>query len=311
MKKEFLTYSQYINKLNEGGNAFKELDHFTMEDSPLILSEVRKFLREVLKLNDSDYKVVGSFQKKRKKDLVNDIDVVVAINTLTRFKNIEDSKEVYLEIVNMVVDGGYEYRNSVGIGCVSVKYPIQGKFFQIDILPVNSLDWGTWSYYSPNLLQKESEYKGLYRNAMFEAIAKAIKSDIVYYEEDVNDYIRKGDIKSYYRYRYTRNFGLYIVKEQNEGKRKIIYKKEKSSYRLISDSPDRVVKILLGENTESKNCMTFEDVWKKVSSDNYIYKDLLPEILENYRVIIEDRQKNTLPIEVANYLSGEVEDEYV
>lgn len=305
------TYRQYLNKLNEGGKAFKDLTYYDSSQLNVILMGVRTFLKTILNLNDFDYKVVGSWGKKKKDEKLNDIDVIVSINSLSRMKNVTENKQIYKEIIDMVVDAGYEYRNSSGIGVISVKYPIQtGKYFQIDLIPVHSMEWGEFSYYSPSLITDESKYKGLYRNDMFEAIAKTLKFDQVYYETDLSDGITKGDVKSYYRYRYLRNFGLYKILEYNVGKRKLKYKKDYDNFTLVSDNPKRVIEILLGSG-EPEDFKTFEAVWGKMNNPTYKYFDLLPKIIQNFKVIVADRQHNALPIEIEEYLKSDVEDEYV
>ncbi len=307
-----ITYKKYMDMIFEGGKAFKDITYFDYEEYPLVLTATRNFLKNVLKLNDYEYKVVGSYDKKRKKEPINDIDIILAINTLTRFKNIEEDKQVYDIIEEILIDSGIEYRKSVGIGAISVKYQVDSnRYVQIDLLPVNNMEWGEFSYYSPNIRKQESKYKGLYRNALFEAIAKSIKFDVLEYTEDFNDYIRKGDVLSYYRYVYKRNFGLYKVKETQVGKRKLIYEKDKSTYTFVSDFPEKVVSILLGDGYKTKDCMTFEEVYNIVKSDEYIYKDLFDEIIKNFTIIVVDRQKNELPVEIKEYISGETEEEYI
>lgn len=294
MKKVFLTYKDFIN---EGGNAFKKIVRFEFDDKNKIFERVIEIMEKDLDFKLSEYSIVGSFNSKE--DEIGDIDLVIhpkekIFNFSSLDKTYDNLDKLSKRIGNHKDLKINDQRISKTLGVFSLSSKIGNKNVQIDLIPVPNKEWGTWSYHSPNT--EVSTYKGLYRNALLEAIAKSIHFDIEYYSKDEETkYIKEGDVKSYTRYRYLRNAGLWTVREVNKGTRVLRYEKERETYSPESDNPDKVISLLLGNKNSADKYLTFESVLNEISKKNWKNTELLPTILENFRIIIEDRQKNEVP----------------
>lgn len=289
----YITFNQFQNILYEGGNAFDNLYYFGSTDKPIIEEKVESFLKSC-NIPPEKYKICGSFPTKESD--IGDIDVIIQNDKFT-FSELEDTYN-NLDILESQVPTNYTTKISKTLGVVSVLFDIEkGKQIQIDMIPVESLKWGAWSYWSPS--KKASEYKGLYRNALLEAIAKTLHFEVEKYTKDEStEYFSTDDVKSYYRFRYLRNAGLWKVKEVNKGKTIFNYEKIRDTYTKVTNEPNKVISILLGSTLEAKNFLTFESVLNYISNPNWVFYPILSKILENFKIIIVDRQKNAMPKEV-------------
>lgn len=106
----------------------------------------------------------------------------------------------------------------------------------------------------------------MYKNALLKAIATSIKFDFEYYSKfEETECIKEGDIKSYSRYKYLRNVGLWKVKEINIGTYILRYKKNQCV--PVSHNVDEVIKLLLGEYITDKY-ITVEKIVDIISKPN-------------------------------------------
>jgi hypothetical protein len=288
----YLQFNDY-SKLFEGGAAFDNMERFSNEDKPVIVEKVTELLNEI-GYDPKDWKIAGSFNIKREN--IGDIDIVL-YDSKFKFDDLDKTYENIDLIAKKVEKAGHKtIKKSKTLGVLSIKMKVSPKrYAQIDIIPVPSLKWVYWSYFAPE--KSQSDYKGLYRNALLEAIAKSLHFRIEKYtKEEETEYFKEGDVKSYLRYRYIRNSGLWTVKEVNVGKRVFNYQKERETYTRITHNKDRIIKYLLGKGN-ADDYKTFESVWKVISDKNWGNFELLPTILENFKIIIVDRQGNQLPSE--------------
>jgi hypothetical protein len=91
------------------------------------------------------------------------------------------------------------------------------------------------------------------------------------------------------------------VKEENKGKSVVNYEKVKETYKRITNDPDTIIKILLGKG-KAKDYMTFESIFEVISDSNWENAEYLDDILEAFRVLIEDRNNFEMPSEVKKLL---------
>lgn len=284
-------------KIFEGGRAFDDLSNFTAKNSNEIKDEVISLMEEQFGLNSNQWAIVGSFNNKKGDTEINDIDITIKIDAISTAKIDHPNKIdiVLSNIQNKLKDLRIKSRKFSIINTVSGRLRIrEGRYIQIDLIPVTSLTWGTFIYHSPR--PTLSKYKGLYRNALIEAVAKSIHFNEIKYEKDQR-YFKKGDIKSYTRYRMIKNAGLWTVVEQNEGVRKPNYKKIQNTYTMITDDSKKIINILLGVKDLEK-VTTFESVWNIVKSKEFKYNNLLKDIINNFKIIIVDRLRMELPDDV-------------
>lgn len=286
------SYKEFLKILNEGGNAFSSVYYFNHSDKESIKHTIVQILE---KMKIQKYSIAGSF--KNKEVDIGDVDVVIYDERYS-FESLDDTYKNLDLIGESALDSFEDVKISKTLGVYSVLAEVESqKKIQIDFIPVPSLEWGEWSYYSPS--KEESSYKGLYRNALLEAIAKTLHFDVIKYgKEDSNEFIEEGSIKSYFRFRYLRNAGLWKVKEYNKGKKKLNYAKDRDTYELVTYKPNQVISILLGEELKASNYMTFESVLNHISNPTWKYYKKIKTILENFKIIIVDRQRNPLPQEV-------------
>lgn len=284
----------YEDFIFEGGNAFDDIQSYKSDDKDKILNKVSDFLRERLGLSKEEFVTVGSFKNITSGKSFNDLDVVVKANNFmdTELETFEDVSKVLSKIEEKLNKSRVKTRKFPSIGLVTCRMRVDdGKYIQLDIFPVNSLDWGESIYYSPN--PKATDYKGLYRNALFEALAKSIHFNQISYENEEPPF-KKGDIKQYNRYRFIRNLGLWTVVEENVGKRKLVYKKIQDTYEKVTDDYDEFIRTILGEYSR-EDVKTFDQVWNIITKENYKHTELIPKIIENFEIIIVDRLKEKLP----------------
>jgi len=294
-----LLFEQYqklkkIEQVFEGGRAFDDLSNFTAANSNEIKNEVIQLMEEKFGLNSNQWAIVGSFNNKKDSSEINDIDIVVKIDALStiNLNHPKDIDRVLTNIENKFKNLKIKSRVFSIIGVVSARLRIrENRYIQVDIIPVTNLNWGTFIYHSPR--PTESKYKGLYRNALIEAVAKSVHFNEVKYETDQR-YFKESEVKSYTRYRMIKNAGLWSVVEQNEGVRKPKYVKIQNSYTSITDDPKKIINILLGTD-DLESIKTFESVWGIVSSKTFKHHKVLNEIIKNFKIIIEDRLRMEIP----------------
>lgn len=293
---EYNEHIEYENNLQlfEGGRAFKDLSNFTAKNSNEIKEEVIKLMEDKFGLNSNQWAIVGSFNNKSGNTKINDIDIIVKIDAIStiNINHPKDIDRVLTNIQNKLKKIKIRSRKFSIIGVVSGRLKIRkNRYIQVDIIPVSNLNWGTFIYHAPR--PTESKYKGLYRNALIEAVAKSIHFNKVKYEIDQR-YFKKNDINSYTRYRMIKNFGLWSVVEKNKGIRKFKYEKIQNTYNFISNNPKRIISILLGVD-DLNNIKTFESVWKIVSSKNFKHNKVFSDIIKNFKIIIKDRLRMDVP----------------
>ena len=102
-----------------------------------------------------DFRFIGSFGKK---EWMNDIDVAVLGN--------------FDQCSNIIKSSGLKYKILNGFKQISFGFPFKEEIVQVDLMFSKNLDWSEFIYYSPNLLNHESEYKGVYRNLLLNSVCK-------------------------------------------------------------------------------------------------------------------------------------------
>lgn len=266
-----------------------------------IILEISNIMDSFFNFTESDYTIGGSFRNKSIDD-INDIDIILysqkdifkfntLIDTLENINKLEDiirRKDAQIKI--------NEYNRPTAI--FSFDYKIKNRVFPFELIPVVSKEWGEFNFLPPP--ENVSNYKLMYKNALLKAIATSIKFNFEYYSKsEETKCIKEGDIKSYTRYKYLRNVGLWKVKETNIGTYILRYKKNHCT--PVSHNVDEVIKLLLGEYITDKY-ITVEKIVDIISKPNWIHRELLPTILENYKIIVQERQRNKVPDIVKNIL---------
>ena len=167
------TFSQRADEVKaNGGNAVKGVSRINQRNVGWTFRNFMEVLGRELGLKRSHTAIIGSAGKKAPGESSGDIDI--AIEILHR----HDLRfDFYDFIISELERLDYAFKDMRQIGIISIAYPIisadgeqRGKFVQIDLMIVDSIEYAKWGYYSPDYVV--SEYKGLYRNELNFFIAK-------------------------------------------------------------------------------------------------------------------------------------------
>jgi hypothetical protein len=104
--------------------------------------------------NIKDYCYIGSFGKKFES---NDVDIAV----------IGDFEQV----IRILTKNQIEFKVQNGFNIISIGVSFKEQIVQVDLMFTDNLEWSKFIYYSPNLMEGESKYKGTYRNMLLSDLA--------------------------------------------------------------------------------------------------------------------------------------------
>lgn len=202
---------------------------------------ISHFLINGLGISEDQFRFIGSFGKK---EFSSDVDIAV----------LEES--VSLEVLSKIFDKtGIEYKIVKGFNQISFGYPFNGKIFQVDLMLSKSLDWTEFIYYSPNLLNGESQYKGIYRNLLLSAIL-ITESRIELEDGSISQRILRL------------NEGIIQVRKKMEGNSSVIQNEE-----FITNDSKEFIKIL----GLTGNCLTLESILNQMQ-----HRTNFNEIMERF-----------------------------
>jgi oligoribonuclease NrnB/cAMP/cGMP phosphodiesterase (DHH superfamily) len=142
----------------------------------------------------------------------------------------------------------------------------------------NNKDWSEYMYYSP--AEWDSEWKGLYRNSALSAISHYAG--------------RTGDDTEWNRKMLHFSTGLHDVNFSKKGKNgKLLKNGKEVSRKFVSQNPDEVIHLLLGDKFDSKDIKTWEDIFAAMESKDFEHKKDKKAI---YKRIIKDIEHKGYPI---------------
>ncbi len=292
-----------FSKIFEGGNAIKSSQRIKESEFEATMDSIKNVLFPILGIDPSaygkEYIVIGSIGKKKDpEETSGDLDIGYDSNWFSRKEGItqkECSKritEMLNEDLSEAIGHPVEIRNMPGLNIVSIGWPIEGNeekgIVQVDLIPVSSMEWAEFIYYSPNYKIGESKYKSAHRNWLLSAILSAKK--------EILDRDENGEIMDYDSPVLILSDGLFWHKKSYRGKLKPRLKnpqKIQGSERFITRDPKEFVDFVLGDGHSPEDIKTFEDLFKIINSPSFPLKDKLPEIKEKY---IEYLTKVGLPI---------------
>lgn len=203
--------------------------------SPIHISEyenvkywISHFLINGLGISEDQFRFIGSFGKK---EFSSDIDIAI----------LEES--INLEMLSRIFDKTkIEYKIVKGFNQISFGYPFTGKILQVDLMLSKNLDWTEFIYYSPDLLNGESQYKGIYRNLLMSAIL-ITESRIELEDGSISQIILRL------------NEGIVQVHKKMEGNVSVIQNEE-----FLTDDPKKFIEIL----GLSGSCLTLESIMNQI-----------------------------------------------
>jgi len=278
--KEYLI--EQMNLLKEGGNAIDGVSRINQENVAATMADAYNRLLPALGIKKEATALLGSTGKKNPHSSSGDVDLAVSIHALMRsHKNLKTMND----IIDFVAAKAQTVVKSVrilrGIGIVTMGYPIintdgkqEDEIVQFDLMLTDNVEFASWMYFSPH--EKDSPWKGLYRNSMLSAISHHAN--------------RQGDDEEWSRYLLHFNKGLTRVKESRKGKRGLLKNPKVVERKIPIKNADEIVAILLGPDFFAKDILTYEDVFHAFMSNKFLWKKSRKEIAK--RAVQDIHNKN-------------------
>jgi hypothetical protein len=162
-----------------------------------------------------------------------------------------------------------------------------------------NLDWSRFMYHSPNFIESESKYKGMYRNTLLMSIISESMREITKTTD-------KGEVEEYKSYVIRLEKGIFQVAKTFMGKKGSLVKTATLLHdqdKFITSTPEEVVKFAFGEGVNPSDVMTFENTWKLLMDPNFIHAGKVLGILNRFKTYLLSA-KMPMPSEaVADYPS--------
>lgn len=268
-----------------GGKAIKDVRPLHKTELISTYNWVKHNIIPLLGLSSDDIIPTGSFCKKPLSETYGDIDIAVNaskyLNEGLKFEEISSS-------INLILKESFETTHLKGFDQVSVKTPINGLekngFAQVDLMPTTSLRWAKFIYHSPNLSEQESKYKGAVRNALLMALISEPTKQINKLFED--------KIEEYQSLAIRFPTGLWNIKRSFKGKIGIVKKGTVLSSEYLTNEPQDIINISLGEDFKIDSANSFETLWEIIHQKSFIHKTNLNEIMTKFLVNLKSMQQN-------------------
>lgn len=302
METQKLKFCDFI-KIFEGGAAIKTARKIREDEFPKTLESIQYGLFPLLGLDPQkigeDYIVIGSIGKKKNpSDESGDLDLGYDGNIFSKNQGIsykDCSKRIY-EILTLNLKDilGFEPEINFlrGLNIVSIGWPIEGNpelgIVQLDLIPLSSMKWAKFIYYSPDYRFGESKYKSAHRNWLLSAILSA-KRNILASDD-------KGEVLDYESPVIILSDGLYLNSKTFRSKLKERLKNPKKiegGEKFITNDPQTFIDYTLGKGYTQDQIKTFESLFKIITSPNFEMKDKLPIIKERF---LEYMERTGLPV---------------
>jgi hypothetical protein len=301
MEKEYLRFGEFL-KLFEGGAAIKTARKIREDEFPKTLESIQQDLLPLLGIDPQklgeDYIIIGSIGKKKNpSDESGDLDLGYDGNIFSKKNGIsykDSSSKIYNILTSSLKDLlGFDPEINFlrGLNIVSIGWPIEGNpelgIVQLDLIPLSSMKWAKFIYYSPDYRFGESKYKSAHRNWLLSAILSAKRNVLASDEE--------GEVLDYESPVIILSDGLYLNTKTFRGKKGRVKnpKKIEGGQKFITNDPQEFIDYTLGKGYNQDQIKTFESLLKIITSPNFPDKDKLPIIKERF---VEYMERTGLPV---------------
>ena len=301
MEKEYLRFGEFL-KLFEGGAAIKTARKIREDEFPKTLESIQQDLLPLLGIDPQklgeDYIIIGSIGKKKNpSDESGDLDLGYDGNIFSKKNGIsykDSSSKIYNILTSSLKDLlGFDPEINFlrGLNIVSIGWPIEGNpelgIVQLDLIPLSSMKWAKFIYYSPDYRFGESKYKSAHRNWLLSAILSAKRNVLASDEE--------GEVLDYESPVIILSDGLYLNTKTFRGKKGRVKnpKKIEGGQKFITNDPQEFIDYTLGKGYNQDQIKTFESLLKIITSPNFPDKDKLPIIKERF---LEYMERTGLPV---------------
>ena len=289
-------FSQF-SKVFEGGAAIKTARRIREDEFPETLNHIKEVLFPLLGIDPNkqgeEYLIIGSIGKKKEpSDTSGDLDLGYDAPWFARTHGVGQKEtsakinELLREELPAVLGFDPEINYMKGLNIVSIGWPIGGDasrgIVQLDLIPLSSMDWAEFIYYSPNYKIGESKYKSAHRNWLLSAVLSARK--------EVLDRSDSGEVMDYDSPVLILSDGLYWHKKSYKGTRipRLKHsKKIEGSERFVTRDPQEFINFSLGPGYTINDVKTFEELFKIISNPRFDLYDKLPEIKERFLEYME------------------------
>jgi hypothetical protein len=286
-----LNFSEFV-RLNEGGAAIKTSRRIREDEFQGTLDHIKQTLFPILSIDptkrNDQYIIIGSIGKKKNpEDTSGDLDLGYDSSWFARTHNInvrEVSSFVYElleEKLQELLGFNPEINFLKGLNIVSVGWPIMGDvnkgIVQLDLIPISSMEWAEFIYYSPNYKIGESKYKSAHRNWLLAAILAA--------RREIIDNDESGEIMDYNSPVLILSDGLYWHTKSYRGKLKARLKNPKKiegSERFVTRDPQEFIDFALGPGYSLNDVKTLESLLGIIESPDFELSDKLPGIRDKF-----------------------------
>jgi hypothetical protein len=263
---KFLDYISEVQVLLEGGSAIKGAEKITQVEARHAIPDLLDKIAKVLDVDRKLVKATGSAGRKpADDDLSGDIDVIVEVRP----------GKVELALPKLAYDKE-TFRVMRGINVFSFAAKVADKLVQVDIMPVEDINYAEWSY-SANERDLKQGLKGAHRNEVLFAIAHLGNRNVL--SKDKN-----GEPLEVERYFYDLSKGLMSGKQSRVGKKgKITKNWETTDKHLLTRNPDKVAELMFGKGVNAKRISTFNGALNAVNSEKFRFPDERKSILDRVK----------------------------
>jgi hypothetical protein len=276
-----------------GGKAVKDVRPLRSNELKPTYEWVEQNIFPLIGIESTETMPIGSYGKKPINETSGDIDVAI---DATKFINEGIKLEEVSQSINFIIkEYGLETNYLKGFEQVSIKAPICGDenngFAQVDLIPSPNLNWAKFMYHSPNLSENESNYKGAVRNALLMALVSEPTKEITKLFE--------GQAQEYVSLAIRFPTGVWNIKRNFMGKKGLVKKGTAVESHFISNNPQDVIDIALGEGYKIDSANSFETLWEIIHREDFVNKSLLNEIMSKFLVNLKSMQQQA-PEEAVN-----------
>lgn len=248
--------------LLEGGKAIKGVSKITQAEVKATTPDLLKTIGDVLELSSTKIKLIGSAGKKpQDSDLSGDLDIAVEIDPGLVEKHLKK------------LAGVNEYRVMRGINVFSFAHPVGDKLVQVDLIPVDNINFAEWSYQA-NSADLAQGLKGAQRNELFFAIAKHMPQEVLKSGDD-------GEPVEIKRYFYDLSRGVMTgTRSRINAKGKVGKNFATVDKKVLSNDPVKICQLLFGKGVTPEQASTFDGTLKAIKSPKFPHREKTKEILQ-------------------------------
>jgi len=274
---KFQSLKEWAQANESGKAAIPSSRSLTWEEAQEVYKYVQDHIAPKLGIQSEDMDVIGSYGKKREGETHGDLDIAVSTKALTERNGL--GQEDLVDFVNDALKQmGYETKIMRGFKQVSAGIPIPGTndIAQVDFMLSPGLDWSRFIYNSPNFRENESKYKGQIRNLLLMAIITETSKNILKETPEGVEELESNVI------RYPE--GIYKSRRSWAGKKGLVKtaKLLKDFDELITNNPDEVVDLVVGEGYNVNSISTFEGLWHLVNIGDFIHFNKRGDIIKKF-----------------------------